>query len=212
MVSSLCQPPGVCTQAIGYDEPRKANPMSSQSWANTSFHCWPATIYAIAKRIQWTWPDMYGEKCYVILMGGLHIEMAMLKVIGIWLDGSGWSYMMWWLRPIITPDDEQMAYEEWSKYMASEHPQFDYWHRVLDLELLFLQSFRISARTKIHFLHSISYQNHSIIITLAGSQFMSTILSPWKTTVFSTCRFSHREFSDTENYAALTRWMVSGSS
>ena len=30
----------------------------------------------------------------VILIGGLHIEMAMIKVIGIWLDGNGWSYVM----------------------------------------------------------------------------------------------------------------------
>ena len=51
-------------------------------------------LYAIAKRIQWKWPDEYVGKFYVILMGGLHIEMAMLKVIGIWLDGSGWSYVM----------------------------------------------------------------------------------------------------------------------
>ena len=27
-------------------------------------------------------------------MRGLHIEMAMLKVIGDWLDGSGWTYVM----------------------------------------------------------------------------------------------------------------------
>ena len=27
-------------------------------------------------------------------MGGLHIEMAMLKLIGDWLDGSGWTYVM----------------------------------------------------------------------------------------------------------------------
>ena len=27
-------------------------------------------------------------------MGGLHIEMAMLKTIGDWLDGSGWAYVM----------------------------------------------------------------------------------------------------------------------
>ena len=44
-------------------------------------------IYAIAKKIQWTWR-------YVILMGGLHIEMAMLKLIGDWLDGSRWTYVM----------------------------------------------------------------------------------------------------------------------
>ena len=51
-------------------------------------------LYAIAKRIQWKWPDEYGQRQYVVLMGGLHIEMAMLKVIGDWLDGSGWTYVM----------------------------------------------------------------------------------------------------------------------
>ena len=27
-------------------------------------------------------------------MGGLHIEMAFLSVLGQWLDGSGWSRIM----------------------------------------------------------------------------------------------------------------------
>ena len=31
---------------------------------------------------------------YVILMGGLHIEMAMLKLICDRLDGSGWTYVI----------------------------------------------------------------------------------------------------------------------
>ena len=39
-------------------------------------------LYAIAKRIQWKWPEKYGERRYVVMMGGLHIEMALLKVIG----------------------------------------------------------------------------------------------------------------------------------
>ena len=46
-------------------------------------------LYAIAKEIQWSWPDQYGEGKYVILMGGLQIEMALLNVLGNWLDGSG---------------------------------------------------------------------------------------------------------------------------
>ena len=51
-------------------------------------------LYAIAKKIQWTWPYSNGERRYVILMAGLHIEMVMLKLIGDWLDGSGWMYVM----------------------------------------------------------------------------------------------------------------------
>ena len=41
-----------------------------------------------------------------------------------------------------TPDDEQLHYDEWCKQMAAEHPQFDYWFKVLQLELLFLQFLR----------------------------------------------------------------------
>ena len=51
-------------------------------------------LYSIAKKIQWAWPEEYGEDKYVIILGGLHIEMAMLKVIGEWLDGSGWTTVM----------------------------------------------------------------------------------------------------------------------
>ena len=39
-------------------------------------------LYTIAKQIQWSWPSMYGEEKYVVLMGGLHIEMALLNVLG----------------------------------------------------------------------------------------------------------------------------------
>ena len=51
-------------------------------------------LYAIAKNIQWTSTNMYGEDKYVLLMGGLHIEMALLSVLGDWLEGSGWKVML----------------------------------------------------------------------------------------------------------------------
>ena len=47
-------------------------------------------IYAISKLIQWNWPANYGEEKFDIILGGLHIEMAALKVLGDWLDDSGW--------------------------------------------------------------------------------------------------------------------------
>ena len=47
-------------------------------------------LYALAKRIQWKWPEEYGESKFVIMFGGLHIEMAALKMLGDWLKGSGW--------------------------------------------------------------------------------------------------------------------------
>jgi hypothetical protein len=48
-------------------------------------------LYALAKQIQWTWPEDLGEGKYVVLLGGLHIEMAALKTLGDWLDNSGWT-------------------------------------------------------------------------------------------------------------------------
>ena len=47
-------------------------------------------LYALAKRIQWKWPEEYGESKFVIMFDGLHIEMAALKMLGDWLKGSGW--------------------------------------------------------------------------------------------------------------------------
>ncbi len=34
---------------------------------------------------------------------------------------------------INTPDDEQQQFDEWCKQMASDHPQFDYLYKVLQL-------------------------------------------------------------------------------
>ena len=51
-------------------------------------------LVAIAKKIQWSWPDVYGESKYVVMMGALHIEMALLNVLGHWLDGSGWLSLL----------------------------------------------------------------------------------------------------------------------
>ncbi|KAK3923417.1 Envelopment polyprotein [Frankliniella fusca] len=47
-------------------------------------------LYALLKQVQYTFPDTHGENKYFIMMGGLHIEMAALRIVGDWLDGSGW--------------------------------------------------------------------------------------------------------------------------
>jgi hypothetical protein len=51
-------------------------------------------LFAIAKLIQWNWPEVYGEENFVILLGGLHIEMAALTTLGDLLDGSGWTNVL----------------------------------------------------------------------------------------------------------------------
>lgn len=51
-------------------------------------------VYALAKNLQWKFPHLYGENEIVVMMGGLHIEMAIQNTIGKWLVGSGWTEIM----------------------------------------------------------------------------------------------------------------------
>ena len=48
-------------------------------------------LFAVAKQIQWQWPETYGEDKFIIMFGGLHIEMAAFKAIGGLLKDSGWT-------------------------------------------------------------------------------------------------------------------------
>lgn len=48
-------------------------------------------LFAIAKCVQWTWPDTHGEALHVVMLGGLHTEMALWNTLGDLLDGSGWT-------------------------------------------------------------------------------------------------------------------------
>jgi len=36
------------------------------------------SLYALMKQIQWQWPNSFGEDKFVVLLGELHIEMALL--------------------------------------------------------------------------------------------------------------------------------------
>ena len=47
--------------------------------------------FAIAKYVQWKWPNTHGEKMHVVMLGGLHTEMALWNTVGDLLDGSGWT-------------------------------------------------------------------------------------------------------------------------
>lgn len=47
-------------------------------------------LYALLKQIQYKFPEKYGEDKFFVHMGGLHIEMAALRLAGQWLNESGW--------------------------------------------------------------------------------------------------------------------------
>ena len=48
-------------------------------------------LFALAKYVQWSWPQSLGEQCFVVMLGGLHIEMALWNTVGDLLDQSGWT-------------------------------------------------------------------------------------------------------------------------
>ena len=48
-------------------------------------------LFALAKLIQWKWPEVYGESMHVVMMDGLHIEMALWNTLGDVLEASGWT-------------------------------------------------------------------------------------------------------------------------
>ena len=48
-------------------------------------------LFALAKYVQWSWPQLLGEDHFVVMFGGLHIEMALWSTIGDFLDCSGWT-------------------------------------------------------------------------------------------------------------------------
>ena len=40
------------------------------------------SLFVIVKKIQWTWPETYEKAKLAVLIEGIHIEMALLKVLG----------------------------------------------------------------------------------------------------------------------------------
>jgi len=54
----------------------------------------PLYIYAVAKQLQWAFPDTLDEDKLVLLMGALHVEDKMHQMIRKLLKDSGWSNIL----------------------------------------------------------------------------------------------------------------------
>ena len=51
-------------------------------------------LVALAKMVQWKWPETHGEDKYVVMFGGLHIEMALWSTVADLLESSGWTTVL----------------------------------------------------------------------------------------------------------------------
>ena len=57
-------------------------------------------LFTIAKQIQWNWTASHREDQFIVMSGGLHIEMATFKTISNLLDSSGWTGAFKW-KPML---------------------------------------------------------------------------------------------------------------
>lgn len=48
-------------------------------------------LFALGQQISLTLPETHGQKDFVFIFGGLHIEMTMIKTIGDYIADSGWT-------------------------------------------------------------------------------------------------------------------------
>lgn len=140
-------------------------------------------LFALAKQIQWKLVNSHREDKFVVMFGRLHIEMTAFKVLGKWLDGSGWTEILtnaeiasqgvvdsfitcshvtrtrrahqvtaaslYILQRIAyaeyvnkVANGEPETFEDWKENLSKLHPQFLYWARVLELQIVCLQLVR----------------------------------------------------------------------
>ena len=50
--------------------------------------CFDQPLYAIGKQIQWRYPEEYGVRKILLIMGGLHIEKQLEQILGSYFNGS----------------------------------------------------------------------------------------------------------------------------
>ena len=64
--------------------------MSTLNPGQTPVTTFDQPLFALAKIVQWKLLVTHGESIYVVVLGGLHTEMALWNTLGDILEGSGW--------------------------------------------------------------------------------------------------------------------------
>ena len=70
------------------------NAVEHLNTGQTPVNIFDQPLFALAKQIQWKWPESYGEDKLVVMFGGRHIEMAALKTMGDLLQGRCWVHAL----------------------------------------------------------------------------------------------------------------------
>ena len=86
------------------DMVRHVTPWMSYLWLESSdSHCdFKSPFYSLEKQVQWCWSETHGEDHFVIILGGLYIEMCYPKMIGnIYKTADGLEHLV--LVIVISP-------------------------------------------------------------------------------------------------------------
>jgi len=122
-----------------------------------------ASLYALAKFVQWNWPQTHGEDKSVVMFGGIHIEMEMWKTeASITSSGTADSILKAshltktrhthqvsalalaklqqdpFLDKVTEGPHDKKTKETWRQDMITKRPTFQYWNTILNMEILCL--------------------------------------------------------------------------
>ena len=126
---------------------------------------------------------------YVVLMGGLHIEMALLNVLGNWLDGSGWVAIM--ATANVTTEGRADALQSGSHVSKAQWA-----HQVTAAALFHLQNQAYTAYKMLQ-----KQRNRKLSHLMIGVQIWILIIrsfyigakpSNWRSSSFSSCEHSEK--------------------
>ena len=88
--------PWVHTRSQCWDTPWMWSEMPFSTSARAKCLLWPSIIHCLLLQSIYSgsgWKHM-GKTTWWLMFGGLHIEMAALKTLGDWLQGSGWTHAL----------------------------------------------------------------------------------------------------------------------
>jgi len=83
-----------------------------------------APLFALAKFVQWKWPETHGENKFIAMFGGLHIEMAIWRTHGNYLEEPGWTSAL--VQAGIATTGTADSFLKVSHFTRTRHPH--HWH------------------------------------------------------------------------------------
>ncbi|VDI48086.1 Hypothetical predicted protein [Mytilus galloprovincialis] len=204
---------------------RKLNP------GQTPVVAFDQPLFTVAKLIQWNWPQIYGEDHFVMMFGGLHIEMAAFKALGTadsFLKAShvtktrrahqvtactlyrllSNAYCQY--KDVLRDDEVTLEFEDWCLERSKESPHFKFcslknYSRWLPIHLRdMVQLPKTNPETHRAFLEG------NFVVNKTEKKFSCMAIDQAHEQNNACVKADGGAVGLTENPGALRRWMVAG--